>query len=54
DSRSPCPALNTAANHGYLPRDGRSLSMWDIITAVQACYNTSWVLAILFTVGSFV
>lgn len=20
--RSPCPALNTLANHGYLPRDG--------------------------------
>ena len=54
DSRSPCPALNTAANHGYLPRHGRGLSMWDIIVAIRACYNVSWVLAILFTVGSFV
>ena len=23
DSRSPCPALNALANHGYLPRDGK-------------------------------
>lgn len=25
DSRSPCPALNTLANHGYLPRDGKNI-----------------------------
>jgi hypothetical protein len=26
DSRSPCPALNALANHGYLPRDGKDIS----------------------------
>ncbi|OJJ60371.1 hypothetical protein ASPSYDRAFT_96189, partial [Aspergillus sydowii CBS 593.65] len=25
-ARSPCPMLNTLANHNYLPRDGRSIS----------------------------
>lgn len=25
DSRSPCPALNALANHGYLPRDGKNI-----------------------------
>jgi len=25
DCRSPCPALNTLANHGYLPRDGKNI-----------------------------
>ena len=25
DIRSPCPAVNTLANHGYLPRDGRNV-----------------------------
>ncbi|KAF8587670.1 Cloroperoxidase, partial [Ramaria rubella] len=54
DSRSPCPALNVAANHGYLPRDGRDLTMWAIIKALRECYNVSWVLAVLFTVGSFI
>lgn len=25
DLRSPCPAINALANHGYLPRDGRNV-----------------------------
>ncbi|KAI9723452.1 MAG: hypothetical protein M1828_004182 [Chrysothrix sp. TS-e1954] len=25
DIRSPCPAINALANHGYLPRDGRNV-----------------------------
>jgi hypothetical protein len=25
-SRSPCPMLNTLANHGYLPRDGKNIT----------------------------
>ncbi|KAF8518519.1 Chloroperoxidase [Hysterangium stoloniferum] len=54
DSRSPCPALNVAANHGYLPRDGRGLTMWAIIKALRECYNVSWQLAIVFTIGSFI
>ncbi|RDA93772.1 hypothetical protein CP533_0255 [Ophiocordyceps camponoti-saundersi (nom. inval.)] len=31
DSRSPCPALNAIANHGYLRHDGKGLSLPDII-----------------------
>jgi hypothetical protein len=26
DSRSPCPALNALANHGYLPHDGNNIT----------------------------
>ncbi|PHH92756.1 hypothetical protein CDD83_5380 [Cordyceps sp. RAO-2017] len=34
DSRSPCPALNALANHGFLPRDGRNLGMGQIVCAL--------------------
>ncbi|KAJ7198453.1 Cloroperoxidase, partial [Mycena pura] len=27
DVRSPCPGLNTLANHGYLPRSGKNISI---------------------------
>ncbi|KAI5925709.1 Chloroperoxidase [Camillea tinctor] len=40
DSRSPCPLLNTLANHGYLPHDGRNISIPDIATAIFA--STNW------------
>ena len=30
DQRSPCPALNTLANHGLLPRDGKDVPTADI------------------------
>jgi hypothetical protein len=32
--RSPCPGLNSMANHGFLPRDGRNIS---IPVLVKAC-----------------
>jgi len=35
DSRSPCPALNALANHGYLPRDGKNISPNVLQRAVQ-------------------
>jgi hypothetical protein len=35
DSRSPCPALNALANHGYLPRDGKNISPDVLQRAVQ-------------------
>jgi len=34
DLRSPCPAVNALANHGYIPRDGRNVSSTDIRTAM--------------------
>ena len=30
-ARSPCPALNTLANHGYINRDGRNIYAGDIL-----------------------
>ncbi|GLB33157.1 putative peroxidase, family 2 [Lyophyllum shimeji] len=54
DSRSPCPALNTLANHGYLPRDGKNLSVFDIISALKAGYNLSTFLAAFLTIGGFI
>ncbi|KAL4957587.1 Chloroperoxidase [Aspergillus filifer] len=27
DSRGPCPGLNTLANHGYLPRNGKGITL---------------------------
>ncbi|EPQ59848.1 Cloroperoxidase, partial [Gloeophyllum trabeum ATCC 11539] len=53
DSRAPCPALNTLANHGYLPRNGRKISQWDLIRALQQGYNCSLPLAIFLTWGGY-
>jgi hypothetical protein len=39
DLRSPCPALNTAANIGYLPRSGSNLTAEMLATAVVNIYN---------------
>ncbi|KXN88411.1 Putative sterigmatocystin biosynthesis peroxidase stcC [Leucoagaricus sp. SymC.cos] len=41
DSRSPCPALNTLANHGILPHDGKNISFKEIGRAIRATYNFS-------------
>ena len=35
DIRGPCPGLNTLANHGYLPRDGRNVHTSDIVSAMN-------------------
>ncbi|EIN04231.1 heme-thiolate peroxidase [Punctularia strigosozonata HHB-11173 SS5] len=37
--RSPCPGLNTLANHGFLPRDGKSISIPTLVTACQDGLN---------------
>ncbi|KAK5994727.1 Peroxidase stcC [Cladobotryum mycophilum] len=34
DSRSPCPGLNSLANHGFLPRNGRNVTAVDIIRGI--------------------
>ncbi|CAO3676916.1 unnamed protein product [Rhizopus stolonifer] len=33
--RSPCPMLNTLANHGFLPRDGRDVTLTDFFDALM-------------------
>ncbi|KAI9441393.1 Cloroperoxidase [Lactarius indigo] len=45
DVRSPCPALNTLANHGYLPHDGKQLTAPILIHALQEGYGLSTPLA---------
>ncbi|KAL0952863.1 hypothetical protein HGRIS_007083 [Hohenbuehelia grisea] len=47
ERRSPCPGLNTLANHGYLPRSGSDLTLTQLITALQEVYHLSLPLALL-------
>ncbi|KAF8504448.1 Cloroperoxidase [Russula emetica] len=51
DVRSPCPALNTLANHGYLPRDGKQLNGPIISHALEEGYGLSDQLANFLVVG---
>ncbi|KAG6580161.1 chloroperoxidase [Phytophthora cinnamomi] len=37
--RSPCPGLNTLANHGYLPRDGKNITVKMALAAIQDKFN---------------
>jgi len=39
DARGPCPALNTLANHGYLPRNGRGITLDMMITQMLNVFN---------------
>ncbi|KAJ7059242.1 Cloroperoxidase [Mycena amicta] len=39
DVRSPCPGLNTLANHGYLPRNGKNLTIPIILDAALQGFN---------------
>lgn len=45
DVRSPCPALNTLANHGYLPHDGKQLTGSILLHALEEGYGLSTPLA---------
>ncbi|KAJ2914351.1 heme-thiolate peroxidase, partial [Candolleomyces efflorescens] len=48
DERGPCPALNTLASHGYLPRDGVATPA-QLITATQEGFNFDNTAAIVVT-----
>ncbi|KAJ7704120.1 Cloroperoxidase [Mycena rosella] len=39
DVRSPCPGLNTLANHGYLPRTGKNITIPMILKAAVDGFN---------------
>ncbi|EGZ09490.1 chloroperoxidase [Phytophthora sojae] len=43
--RSPCPALNALANHGYLPRDGKNVTPHVLQDALVEVYNLDQSLA---------
>jgi len=53
DSRSPCPALNVLANHGYLPRDGRNIGPFDLVFALQQAYGLDVPISNLLAIGGF-
>lgn len=37
--RGPCPGLNTLANHGYLPRDGKNVTIKMVMAAMKDKFN---------------
>ncbi|KAF5368728.1 hypothetical protein D9757_010429 [Collybiopsis confluens] len=39
DSRGPCPGLNTLANHGFLPRNGKNVTAQLILDAINDGFN---------------
>ncbi|KAF7313941.1 hypothetical protein HMN09_00552400 [Mycena chlorophos] len=42
DVRSPCPGLNTLANHGYLNRSGKNLTITDMLNGALEGFNVGW------------
>lgn len=38
-SRGPCPAINIAANHGFLPRDGRGITVEILQQGLNDAFN---------------
>ncbi|KAJ7648167.1 Chloroperoxidase, partial [Mycena rosella] len=53
EKRSPCPALNALANHGYIPRSGTEITFSHLLHAVKDVYNLSLPLAFLLTVAGY-
>jgi hypothetical protein len=47
DLRGPCPLLNSLANHGYLPRDGRDVGVDDLTTALKEVGLSSVLISML-------
>ncbi|WYZ43363.1 hypothetical protein EsH8_VI_001062 [Colletotrichum jinshuiense] len=39
DFRGPCPMMNTLANHGFLPHDGRNLTQENVVKGLQEGLN---------------
>eukprot|EP00026_Physarum_polycephalum_P014794 Phypoly_transcript_15349.p1 GENE.Phypoly_transcript_15349~~Phypoly_transcript_15349.p1 ORF type:complete len:246 (-),score=38.72 Phypoly_transcript_15349:84-821(-) len=52
DSRGPCPALNTLANHGYLSRDGQNIKPTDLTAVLQDVYSISPAVSIALVGGA--
>jgi hypothetical protein len=45
DTRGPCPGLNSLANQGYLPRDGKNISLPQVEAALMTGLHMSSTLA---------
>lgn len=52
DVRSPCPALNTLANHSYLNHDGKGLTASQLIRAQVDLFHISYPLAASLAISS--
>lgn len=52
DLRSPCPALNILANHGYLPRDGRNITFDQLVHAITSQLGVGIDVATAFAAGA--
>ncbi|KAL8693455.1 MAG: hypothetical protein Q9218_001726 [Villophora microphyllina] len=53
DLRSPCPAINALANHGYLPRDGRNVRATELFHGMDQ-FGLGYGLAALFAYPIFI
>jgi hypothetical protein len=51
DVRSPCPALNTLANHGIIPKSGRGLTVRMLQKALGDTYNIGLDVSTIFALG---
>ncbi|KIK61199.1 hypothetical protein GYMLUDRAFT_43276 [Collybiopsis luxurians FD-317 M1] len=51
DVRSPCPALNALANHGFINRSGKEISASSLYSALTSIYRLSTPLAELLVEG---
>jgi Peroxidase, family 2 len=51
DVRSPCPGLNSMANHAILPHNGKGLTVPMLVTAMEDTYNLTPELATFFAVA---
>ncbi|OLN86587.1 putative sterigmatocystin biosynthesis peroxidase stcC 8 [Colletotrichum chlorophyti] len=47
DFRGPCPMMNTLANHGFLPHDGRNLTQENVVKGLQDGLNFNTSLGVL-------
>ncbi|TFK37516.1 hypothetical protein BDQ12DRAFT_652502 [Crucibulum laeve] len=54
DSRSPCPALNTLANHGYIRRSGTQITLFVLTRTLVHVYNVSFLLAFILAFTGFI
>ncbi|CAG9949215.1 unnamed protein product [Clonostachys rosea f. rosea IK726] len=53
DSRSPCPGLNTLANHGYLPHDGKKIGFTQFVQAITEGFNFDSSIGQFLAAGAF-
>lgn len=53
DRRSPCPAINALANHGYIPRDGRNVRANEIYHGLRHQIGISPSLSAIFAYPIF-